>query len=117
MGVRGLVLYLVVLLVAVSYSWQYVYPRWMSFEIDASAIKSFIDTTPRYIQGAHKKKRKLLACENSKLMLLRATQTGYKLTIDFSFETVRVISLSMDLDSVLLFSTEKKNCDISNRQR
>ena len=42
MSEGSLIPYLVVLLVAVSYSWQYVYSRRMSFEMDASAIKSLM---------------------------------------------------------------------------
>lgn len=40
MGGDGLVPYLVVLLVSVSYSWQYIYLRWVSFQMGASVIKS-----------------------------------------------------------------------------
>lgn len=36
---------LVGLLVAVSYGWPYVYSGWMSFEMDASAIKSLMSGT------------------------------------------------------------------------
>ena len=45
MGRGSLIPYLVVLLVAVSFSWQYVYPRWMSFERNALAIKSLMSGT------------------------------------------------------------------------
>ena len=38
-GGSSLIPYLVISLVAVSYSWQYVYSRWMSFEMDASTIE------------------------------------------------------------------------------
>ena len=45
MGGGGPVPCLLVLLVAVSYIWQHVYSRWMSFEMDASAIKSLMPGT------------------------------------------------------------------------
>lgn len=40
MGGGGPIPYLVVLLLAVSHSWQYVYSRWMPFEIDASGMRN-----------------------------------------------------------------------------
>ena len=45
MGGEDLDPYLLGLLIAVSYSWQHVYPRWMSFEMVASAIKSLMSST------------------------------------------------------------------------
>ena len=44
-GGGALILYLVVLLIAVSYSWQYVDSRWLSFEMDASATESSMSGT------------------------------------------------------------------------
>ena len=40
MGADSLVPYLVGLLVAVLYTWQYVYSEWLSFEMNASGIES-----------------------------------------------------------------------------
>lgn len=45
MGKGGLIPSLVVLLVVVSYSWQYVYSGWKSSEMDALAIKNLISST------------------------------------------------------------------------
>lgn len=45
MSAGSLVPYLDVLLVAVSYSWRYLYLRWIIFEMDASIIKSLLPGT------------------------------------------------------------------------
>lgn len=51
MGRGSLIPYLLVLLVAMSYSWIFVYSSWMYFEMDALAIKSLISGTCALLDG------------------------------------------------------------------
>ena len=48
-GGGDLILYLVVLLVAVSCSWQWIYSRWMTFGTDAWAIKTLMSDTLHFL--------------------------------------------------------------------
>ena len=51
MGGGRLIPCLVVLLVTLAYSWQYAYSNWMSFDVDASAIKRLSGTSIIMVLG------------------------------------------------------------------
>lgn len=94
MGVGRLVPYLVVLLVTVSQSWQRVCLRWVSFEMDASAIKSLMPGTYN------------TTCS---LYQLRIRQILFFFTFTYSFSYVLHFFKQIDVLIYYLPSLQKKS--------
>ena len=63
-GGDDLIPWQVIWLVAVSYNWQYVYSRWMSFEIDALRLKSLMSGTYPTVSKEVIREEHRLTCKN-----------------------------------------------------